>query len=669
MSQDERTIKTPADYAAWILLLTAEAGCGIASERWILTAPLLALTILHFFLCDRIRLRLGLIGYLLLALPFAFLSNSWEVEAESGIGFNTPYYISLYLFTFCLARTLSLAGRQRYPVMVMCGGAGMAVAALDIYSRPQYLALVTIFAVALLVVLRGSLQQSPPKKRGGLLVVGALVAAIISTLAVTAGTVYIIQENYYRMNRYFMTMLRMAPLQQAGGFSGTSKLGDIADLRNGGALDAIALRAFSATEPGYLRGKVSVHYENGEWGARSSGLEIVPDRGEDKKRKTGIYTFPGRNKPEEFEEPELSVYPGGEYGAHFFLPLQTAAVDTSCRQVILMPGDTLTSKYTPTSRGYGVYLQRGEVREFQPNSQEKIDPFDNEIYLQIPTDFPLRASFWLLREKIHGAQAARNKIAPEHAVAAIADWFANNYTYKIGISFAPDQDPLLQFITEKNHGHCELFASAGVLLLRQEGIPARYVTGFFCGERGLYGDQWLARKKHAHAWVEYYTEKHGWRTAEFTPPGGLPEHGQSSGLAAFQDYVAGLWIKAVGFIRREGIGGLLQYLSLLGTWLLETWTRRIMLLAGLGLFFYYRLRRHGRGGKDLFKPREFPDAIELRRKEFFLLCRELARHGLEKRGSETLLEYAARVGASELPEKNEAARFIRDFAALRYAEF
>jgi hypothetical protein len=43
-------------------------------------------------------------------------------------------------------------------------------------------------------------------------------------------------------------------------------------------------------------------------------------------------------------------------------------------------------------------------------------------------------------------------------------------------------DPVESFLLGEHAGHCELFASSAVLLLRLRGVPARYVTGFRGGE-------------------------------------------------------------------------------------------------------------------------------------------------------------------------------------------
>jgi hypothetical protein len=66
----------------------------------------------------------------------------------------------------------------------------------------------------------------------------------------------------------------------------------------------------------------------------------------------------------------------------------------------------------------------------------------------------------------------------------------------------PHRDPLERFIAERKKGHCEYFASALVMMLRSQGIPARMVIGYKGGDWNGVGQYYLVRQKHAHAWVE-----------------------------------------------------------------------------------------------------------------------------------------------------------------------
>ena len=87
---------------------------------------------------------------------------------------------------------------------------------------------------------------------------------------------------------------------------------------------------------------------------------------------------------------------------------------------------------------------------------------------------------------------------------------------------APGQDVVDYFLFEASSGFCTYYASAMVVLLRVEGIPARLVTGYASGvfndEQGYFevtGDM-------AHAWVEVYFAEYGWIPFEPTPSQMVP---------------------------------------------------------------------------------------------------------------------------------------------------
>ena len=77
---------------------------------------------------------------------------------------------------------------------------------------------------------------------------------------------------------------------------------------------------------------------------------------------------------------------------------------------------------------------------------------------------------------------------------------------------------------ERPAAHCEFFASAAVVFLRANGIPARYVTGFATTEISADDDYYIARNKDAHAWAEAYDrDKKQWVVVETTPGTEMPK--------------------------------------------------------------------------------------------------------------------------------------------------
>jgi hypothetical protein len=78
---------------------------------------------------------------------------------------------------------------------------------------------------------------------------------------------------------------------------------------------------------------------------------------------------------------------------------------------------------------------------------------------------------------------------------------------------------LAQFLLEEKSGHCEYFATATTLLLRQAGVPARYCVGFSVQETDRKTGELVLRGTHAHAWCRAWDGKNKrWIDVDTTPP-------------------------------------------------------------------------------------------------------------------------------------------------------
>ena len=75
------------------------------------------------------------------------------------------------------------------------------------------------------------------------------------------------------------------------------------------------------------------------------------------------------------------------------------------------------------------------------------------------------------------------------------------------------------FLRDTRMGHCEYFATATAMLLREAGIPARYATGFAVFERNPSTGEAIIRGSHAHAWCEAWdADRKTWIDVDLTPP-------------------------------------------------------------------------------------------------------------------------------------------------------
>ncbi len=104
---------------------------------------------------------------------------------------------------------------------------------------------------------------------------------------------------------------------------------------------------------------------------------------------------------------------------------------------------------------------------------------------------------------------------PADAAAAIERWLATALRYSRELP-GDVADPIVDFLFARRAGHCELFSSAMVLMLRSLGIPARNVTGYFGGRRTDAG-YYAVRAGDAHSWVEVYFPDAGYVPFDPTP--------------------------------------------------------------------------------------------------------------------------------------------------------
>ena len=107
---------------------------------------------------------------------------------------------------------------------------------------------------------------------------------------------------------------------------------------------------------------------------------------------------------------------------------------------------------------------------------------------------------------------------PVDAAAAVERWLTKSLGYTRELP-GPQADPIAHFLFESRRGHCELFSSAMVILLRLAGIPARNVTGYYGGVHTSAG-YWAVRAGDAHSWVEVYVPGAGFVPFDPTPPAG-----------------------------------------------------------------------------------------------------------------------------------------------------
>lgn len=238
-------------------------------------------------------------------------------------------------------------------------------------------------------------------------------------------------------------------------------------------------------------------------------------------------------------------------------------------------------------------------------------------------------------------------------IEAVARFFRQKFRYstwlKIPAHSPTNQSPLTRFLLQTRAGHCEYFATATVLLLRQAGIQTRYAAGYSVQE--VAGPRrFVVRERHAHAWCLYYDPATlAWRDFDTTPGTWLAaEENNASFLEPLADLWSRLWFEFSKI--RWGQSTVRRYL----VWVIAA---AIFILAGR--FF---LKKRWRSARP---QRQAPAVVPLRPgldSEFYRIEQQLVGLGLERWPGETLAAWLTRIEKNLPPDRLD----LRSLLALHY---
>jgi hypothetical protein len=190
-----------------------------------------------------------------------------------------------------------------------------------------------------------------------------------------------------------------------------------------------------------------------------------------------------------------------------------------------------------------------------------------------------------------------------------------------------NETPLGKFLLRSRKGHCEYFATATVLLLRQLDIPARYAVGYAVHEAS--GNKYIVRQRDAHAWALVWNDEQKiWQDFDTTPASWIQAESQRASSLEFVSDA----LSRVGFEiskLRWGQYQLRQYLL---------WSMAPVLV--LLLFqIVFRSRRKRLGDASLIPLTVWPGADS----EFYQVEEKLTARGLKRESSEPLSEWLDRL--------------------------
>ncbi|NUM34327.1 MAG: transglutaminase domain-containing protein, partial [Candidatus Brocadiae bacterium] len=246
----------------------------------------------------------------------------------------------------------------------------------------------------------------------------------------------------------------------------------------------------------YLRGKVLDTYKQGEWKLSCFHQTKLQETPKEIFMHYKLYpdiemNSPGIHKLSFVQAPQ-------EY---LFAPLSCSRVVFAQKFSLYKDQEQIVWAEKPFPETFWIHIQKMPL--------ESLDSMDSKRYLQIPEES--KAYFYQKAKKIAGEVSD-----PARQARKIANYLKDNYPYSLEVK-TEGEDPLVSFLEKKHAAHCEIFASAFIMMARALDIPARYVKGYCAHEWNDIGKYIDVRLCDAHAWAEVYIPEKGWVTIEATP--------------------------------------------------------------------------------------------------------------------------------------------------------
>jgi hypothetical protein len=506
-----------------------------------------------------VRFATGLVLAYFLFFPF----DLWVVSRALSAGAPNPALYSallaaVHLMLFAsLVRLFSARTNRDYAFLAMLAVTCMLASAILTVETSFLIALAIFLVLAVstfvaLEIRRGANDAvSPPLDSGSPLAHQLNRALGLTSALVAIGTLAIGSVIFFSLPRFtagYLSALSLQPKLMTG-FSDNVTLGEIGEIQKS---HAVVMRIHVDGEPGrgdgmHWRGMVLTNFDGRRW--------FTPAREQ-------IAFFPDADGTYRVNMPPLPA--GDSYQLSYTVLMEPLASDAifvaprieSLRGrfandvdrvgptrrtsfLLVDPTESLSNpSHNDTKVRYEATSNIPNVPPAQLRVTSAVFPASlAAIYLQVPPLDP--------RIKQLAQQITANAPTEYDKTAKIEQYLKAHYTYTLDLRGPRTADPLAHFLFTGRAGNCEYFAAAMTVMLRDVGIPARYVGGFLSGEYNDVGGDWIVRASDAHVWVEVFFPGFGWITFDPTPPGDAKRTGLMERLGMYWDwfqYAWGEWI-------------------------------------------------------------------------------------------------------------------------------
>ena len=167
--------------------------------------------------------------------------------------------------------------------------------------------------------------------------------------------------------------------------------------------------------------------------------------------------------------------------------------------------------------------EKRTYEEFVPDDPETPEEDSFTITHRETVNVPVDVSLAAIRNSSDADVYVQRDLLVRNVIDYIIDEMGCTYTISPDLTNVDASlDGVENFLINTKEGYCVQFASAVTLILRELGIPARYVEGYIADElerqsRNDFVYSGYVRDYNAHAWVEVYYDGVGWIQYETTP--------------------------------------------------------------------------------------------------------------------------------------------------------
>ena len=150
-------------------------------------------------------------------------------------------------------------------------------------------------------------------------------------------------------------------------------------------------------------------------------------------------------------------------------------------------------------------------------------------YIDVPPNTLGQAAIGIADSLV--AKLPANQRDPYHVADAIQRYLDHEggFHYQTDVRGQCGRESIVDCLMRTKVGYCQHFATAMVMMLRHEQIPARFVEGYLPGKK-LPDGHFEVDASAAHAWVEVYFPSYGW--IRFDPTPGNVENGKVASVPA-----------------------------------------------------------------------------------------------------------------------------------------